>query len=223
MARILLVEDDPQISFLVEDSLMAQNHVVDVVDDGALGLEHILYYPYDVVILDWHLPEVTGLEICQKYRSSGGTAPVIFLTANSEVPARVEALDSGADDYLCKPFSNSELLARVRALLRRPSELKTDEITAGDLALSLKTCEVSISGTKLELNPAEYALLELFMKNQGTLFRTDELLDKVFKLDGEATAEALRQRIMRLRRKIDGNRKESHIITVKGLGYKFDG
>ncbi|MCA9803953.1 MAG: response regulator transcription factor, partial [Cyanobacteria bacterium HKST-UBA02] len=200
-----------------------QNHVVDVASDGTGGLEHILYYPYDLIVLDWNLPGLSGLDICSRFRESGGTAPVLFLTASTEIPDRVKALDSGADDYLCKPFSSAEFLARVRALLRRPVDMRTEKISAGTIELDLQSCKVDMEGSPLELNPAEYALLELFMKNQGKLFRAEEIIDKVFKLDADASPEALRQRIMRLRKKIDGDRKESFITTVKGLGYRFDG
>lgn len=222
MARILLVEDDNQVSCVVEEALTAGNHVVDAVDNGLDGLERLLYYPYDLAIIDWVLPGKTGIEICNEYRRSGGQIPILFLTGQADVANRVEALETGADDYLCKPFAYAELMARVRALLRRPTEIKNTIITAGHLEMDLASCTVTRSGAAVSLAPSEFALLELFLKNPKRVFSSQELLDRVFKTDSDATDEAVRQRVLRLRKKIDIDGQESMIKTVKGLGYKFE-
>lgn len=222
MARILVIEDDPKVSQVVEEALTAFNHIVETVDEGNEGLERLTYYHYDLAIVDWMLPGLTGIEICQKYRSSGGQIPVLFLTGQSDVPNKVEAFDSGADDYLTKPFAFSELMARVRALLRRPPQLAEKVLEAGGLRMDLATCSVTKNGDAVSLAPSEFALLELFMKSQGRLFSSDELLNRVFKTESEATDEAVRQRVLRLRKKIAVDGKDSLIKTVKGLGYKFE-
>lgn len=222
MARILVVEDDPQVSQVVEEALCAYNHIVDIVEEGAEGLERLTYYHYDLAIIDWMLPGLTGIEICQKYRSNGGQIPVLFLTGQSDVPDKVKAFDSGADDYLTKPFAFSELMARVRALLRRPPQLTEKVLESGGLVMELSTCSVLKNGQKVNLAPSEFALLELFMKNPGRLFSSDDLLNRVFKTESEATDEAVRQRVLRLRKKIAIDDKPSVIKTVKGLGYKFE-
>lgn len=222
MARILVIEDDSQVSSVVEEALCAFNHIVEIVDEGSEGLERLTYYHYDLAIIDWMLPGLTGIEICQKYRSNGGQIPVLFLTGQSDVPDKVKAFDSGADDYLTKPFAFSELMARVRALLRRPPQLAEKVLESGELVMELSTCSVLKSGQKVNLAPSEFALLELFMKNPGRLFSSDDLLNRVFKTESEATDEAVRQRVLRLRKKIAIEDKPSVIKTVKGLGYKFE-
>jgi len=222
MARILVIEDDPKVSSVVEEALSSYNHIVEVVDDGIDGLERLTYYHYDMAIVDWMLPGITGLEICQNYRKSGGQIPVLFLTGQSDVPNKVAAFDSGADDYLTKPFSFSELMARVRALLRRPPTLAEKVLSAGSIQMDLTSCSVSIDGKPITVAPSEFALLELFMKNPGRLFSSDELLNRVFKTESEATDEAVRQRVLRLRKKIGSDGTAGPIKTVKGLGYKFE-
>lgn len=222
MARILVVEDDTQVAVVVQEALESNNHVVDWVADGSDGLERISHYPYDLAIVDWNLPGLTGLEILKTYRESGGKMPILFLTGQSDVPNRVEALNLGADDYLIKPFAYAELMARIRALLRRPQQVQQKVIEAREISLDLNTCSVTRCGESVSLAPSEFALLELFMKNPGRLFSSKELLDRVFTLDSDATDEAVRQRILRLRKKIDVDGKESLIKTVKGLGYKLE-
>ncbi len=223
MARILLVEDDTQVATVVQEALESHNHVVDWADNGNDGLDRINHFPYDLAVVDWHLPGgISGLEMCRKYRESGGKVPILFLTGQSDIPNKVEAFNSGADDYLCKPFAYAELMARVRALLRRPPEMQGKVLKAQEITLDLNTCTVTRCGELVALAPSEFALLELFMKNPGRLFSSKELLDRVFNLDTEATDEAVRQRILRLRKKIDVDGQDSLIKTVKGLGYKFE-
>jgi DNA-binding response OmpR family regulator len=219
MARILVVEDDFGVASAVEQALVSQNHIVEVVDNGEDGLERLKYYHYDLAILDWIMPGKTGFEVCQEYRKNGGQIPVLFLTGQGGVNQKVDALDAGADDYLCKPFAFRELISRVKALLRRSSNLERPVITAKYLELDLNTCKARINGNNVALAPSEFALLELFMRNPGRVFSAEELLDRVFKLDSEATDEAVRQRILRLRKKIDLEGQPSLIKTIKGLGY----
>ena len=219
MARVLFVEDDKDLATAVEMALEAQNFVVEVVHDGKSALDRLTFEHYDVAIVDWMLPQMSGYEVCQEYRRNGGQTPILFLTGQSDVMHRVQALDTGADDYLCKPFAYAELLSRVRALLRRFPKLENQVINLGHLELDVQRCRAKVEGRDVDLAPSEFALLELLMKHKGRIFSADDLLDRVFKLDREATGEAVRQRILRLRKKIDVDGKPSLIKTVKGLGY----
>lgn len=222
MARILVIEDDPQVSSVVEEALLTLNHVVETCDDGNDGLDRLTYYHFDLAIVDWVLPGKTGLEICTIYRKNGGQVPILFLTGQADIPNKIEAFDSGADDYLTKPFSFSELVARVKALLRRPPQLAEKVLEHGGLKLDLGTCVVTKLDKPVNLAPSEFALLELFMSNPGRIFSADDLLSRVFKTDSEASDEAVRQRVLRLRKKIAIDESASLIKTVKGLGYKFE-
>lgn len=221
MARILVVEDDFPVATAVEQALVSQNHIVEVVGDGEEALERLKYYHYDLAVLDWVLPQKSGYEVCQEYRRNGGQIPVLFLTGQGGINQKVDALDAGADDYLCKPFAFRELISRVKALLRRSSNMERPVISASWLELDLNTCKARINGNNIVLAPSEFALLELFMRNPGRVFSAEELLDRVFKLDSDATDEAVRQRILRLRKKIDVEGKPSLIKTIKGLGYSL--
>lgn len=222
MACILLVEDDYELSAIVTEALSAINHIVEPVYEGEDGLERLSYYHYDLAIIDWVLPGLSGLAVCEKYRKNGGQTPILFLTGQTSAINKVKAFDAGADDYLTKPYNHSELMARVKALLRRPPAYTEKILQSGDLQLDLDTCTVTISGVKIQTTPAEFTLLELFMKNPGRVYNSDELLARVFKTESEATDEAVRQRVLRLRKKISVPGKDSPIKTVKGLGYKFE-
>ena len=219
MARVLFVEDDKDLATAVEMALEAQNFIVEVVHDGKSALDRLTFEHYDVAIVDWMLPQMSGYEVCQTYRRNGGQTPILFLTGQSDVMHRVQALDTGADDYLTKPFAYAELMSRVRALLRRFPKMENQVISLGHLELDVQRCRAKVEGKDVDLAPSEFALLELLMKHQGRIFSADDLLDRVFKLDREATGEAVRQRILRLRKKIDIEGKTSLIKTVKGLGY----
>lgn len=219
MARILLVEDDPKALFVIETALESQKHIVDAVTEGAIALEHILYQPYDLAILDWVLPDISGLEICQRYREKKGKMPILFLTGQTDVPDRVSALDSGADDYLCKPFSSQELLARVAALLRRPLPTEEKLVQARNLTFDLERGAVTVNNESVELTSSEYALLKILMMNPDRIFSSEELL---LKLSSDDSTDAIKQIIMRLRKKIDQSGSSSHIANIRGRGYKFD-
>ncbi|MFA6211620.1 MAG: response regulator transcription factor [Candidatus Obscuribacterales bacterium] len=222
MSRILIVEDDEQLLETLSDGLSSYNHVVEAVAVGSDGLERLLASEYDLAILDWGLPVLSGLEICQEYRQKGGQAPIIFLTGKRDIDSRVGALDMGADDYLTKPFSFKELLARVNALLRRPSHMAESVLTVQNVKLDLGTRAVTIDDKPISLAANEYALLELLLRNRGKVFSYNELMERIFKADEDASEEAVRQRITRLRKKIDGDREVSCIRTIKGLGYCID-
>jgi two-component system, OmpR family, manganese sensing response regulator len=224
MAKIFVIEDDPEISDNVKDWLQAcENHIVEVADDGADGLEHLRFYNYDLIILDWDLPHISGLQICNEFRSRGGNTPILFLTGKREMINKEAGFDAGADDYLTKPFNMRELAARVRALLRRPpSVMKSGVLECRHVKMDPNSADVTLNGAPVKLNAKEYALLEFLMRHPGQLFTAEALLDRVWKTDSESTTEAITTTIKRLRKKLDVEGKPSIITTVHGLGYRLE-
>ncbi len=220
MARIFLVEDDPSTIAVIEQGLKFHNHVVETSSEGEAGLEQLLRNHYDLAIIDWDLPKLPGIEICARYRSAGGEAAILFLTGKQLVSNKVQAFECGADDYLCKPFSYAELLARVKALLRRPPTVAAEQVAQGDIILNIDLATATYAGADLKLSPGEFALLEIFMRNPGRVFTAPELLERSFK--SETDLEAVRVRIMRLRKKMSQAGSPERVVNVKGFGYKFE-
>lgn len=177
---------------------------------------------YDLIILDWQLPGMTGVELCKNYRNRGGESPVMMLTARSSIDDREQGLDSGADDYLCKPFALKELSARVRALLRRSSKASSNVLELRDICLDPSSLRVTKAGKSVHLEPKEFALLEFFLRHPDTVFSADALLTRVWESDTEASPEAIRTYIRGLRKKLSTKDEPSLITTVHGLGYKFN-
>lgn len=221
MAKILLVEDDLLVGEAVIDVLDLSNHTVDWIKDGREGLERLVHFEYELAILDWNLPGLSGIEICQEYRKNGGSLPVMMLTGNDLVFQKVEGLDSGADDYLTKPFLPQELTARVRALLRRPPEVVPKILKVSDLSYDTSRGRVSRAEVEITLLPRELALLEFLMRHPDQVFSVDEILSRVWSSESESTELAVRQCVARLRKKIDREGEDSLIVNVKGLGYKI--
>lgn len=221
MAKILLVEDEADISDLVTAWLAKDHHVVEVAATGEQALDLLRVYPFDVLILDWMLPGVSGVEVCREYRTRGGTSPILMLTAKSHVNEKEKGLDAGADDYLTKPFELIELSARVRALLRRPVSFAGTVLKVGTIVLDTSTHKVTKNGGEVQLLPKEFALLAFFMRHPNQVFSAEALLDRVWSSDSEASPETIRTYIKRLRKKIDEEDKSSLIGTVHGVGYKL--
>ncbi len=221
MAKVLIVEDDRQLSDLICDWLQGQGHLPEPVYKGALGLEKLQFYKYDIVILDWELPELSGPEICQQYRKGGGATPILMLTGKKEIDDKEEGLDAGADDYLTKPFHLKELGARLRALLRRPVAVNSNELVAGDITLKPGSRQAFRGQDELSIQPKELALLEFFMRHPNQPFSSEALLDRVWASESDAAPDTVRIQIMRLRHKIDVAGKDSMIRTVHRVGYMF--
>lgn len=223
MAKILLVEDEPDFSTLISEWLKASDHhVIDAVPKGEEALDLLRFYKFDLIILDWMLPGMSGLEVCKAFRSTGGTTPVLMLTAKKHVDEKEAGLDAGADDYLTKPFELKELSARIRALLRRPVAFSGTVLKAGDVTMDTASYKVTRSGEDIQLLPKEFALLEFLMRHQNQVFSPEALLDRVWTSDSEASPETIRTYIKRLRKKIDQEGKPSILSTVHGVGYKLD-
>jgi len=217
MATVLLVEDDDYLASLVKELLVSAHHVVDHLANGTQAAEQLRIFPYDLIILDIELPGKTGIEILRNFREHGGVTPVLMLTNRSSVVDKETGLDAGADDYLGKPFDMRELNARVRALLRRPPNLLTSILTAGNLVLDPNTLSLTKSGEPIRLLPQEFKLLEFLMRHPNQVFTMKALLNHVWPSDSDSTEEALRSTTKRLRKKIDPAGEV--IATVHGVGY----
>lgn len=222
MAKILLVEDDPEVCEVVTDWLVDEHYTVDVVNNGAEAIERLRFDKYDVLIFDWQLPDLTGIEICKKFRSKGGNTPVLMLTGKSEIVDKETGLDAGADDYLTKPFHPRELSARIRSLLRRSGDLKQNVLTCGDLELDPQGFKVTKGGKEVALLPKEFALLEFFLRHPNQVFSPEALLDRVWSAESEASPDTIRVHITKLRGKIDNEGQPSMIKTIHRQGYKWE-
>lgn len=223
MSRILVVEDDLALCEALKKALTEHKFSVDIVNDGVTALDWLSQNTYDVVILDWLLPGMSGQQVCYSYRQSSGSAPIIMLTARSALQDKVEGLGCGADDYLVKPFDIEELLARIGSLLRRPPEMKKSDITIGCVKVNFQCNAVVVKGTTLDLRRREYQILELLAKNRGHIFSAEQIIERLWPTDSDCNPEVVRCHVNRLRQKIGMHSKEakSLITTVYGLGYKI--
>ncbi len=222
MAKILVVEDYPPMSEAIADWLEQESHQVETVGSGNNALDLLRVYKYDVVILDWMLPGVSGIDVCKQFRSRGGTTPILMITGRDTSDDKEAGLDTGADDYLVKPVDFKELSARIRALLRRVSSLTSNVLAAGPLQLDLTTHEVTRDGKLLHLSPTELSMLEFFMRHPKQVFTAEALLERVWKSDGLTSLDTIRSFIRMLRKKIDVDGRPSIISTIHGAGYKLE-
>lgn len=221
MAKILVVEDDESLSRMLSEWLVNEHHTVEVSIDGADANEKLQYYDFDLVILDLNLPSMGGIKILKQFRASGKETPVLILTGQDKIEDKELGLDSGADDYLTKPFHMKELSARVRAVLRRPTTYVGDKLTHGALELTPGTHSVKINGKEVVLLPKEFALLEFLMRHPDQVFSADALLNRVWESASDSSIDALTTCVKRLRKKIDMEGAPSFIKTVHGVGYKI--
>jgi DNA-binding response OmpR family regulator len=220
MAKILLVEDDIGLSTEIVSCLQAIKMTVDRVSCLSQAEMLIESSRHDLIILDWNLPDGNGPDLLKEVRRKGDLRPVIMLTARTTVAEKVQGLETGADDYLTKPFAFPELIARVTSLLRRPRESNEDTMVVGDLVLNSVKCSVEADGVSLDLRRREYQILELLIKNRGKLFNVQQIIDKLWASDLSVDAEVVRCHVNRLRHKL-GERKNL-ITTVYGKGYKVE-
>ncbi len=223
MAKILLIEDDVDLATMIAARLEAESHVVECAHDGKVGLDYMLLTKYDAIILDWNLPGMEGVDVLREFRKNGGKTPVIFLTGRDEISEKEIGLDSGADDYLTKPFNTKELSARIRALLRRPEAISAEVFTSGDLELDSCNHRLTKGGKDARLQPKDFSLLEFFMRNPDRPFSPEALLQRVWHADSEASIDGLRAAIKRVRKVIDAssNEDDSYIETIPRVGYRF--
>ena len=221
--RILTVEDEPSISNFIRDGLEEEGFAVDVADNGKKGLQLALdnLEEYDVILLDWMLPGMSGIEICRNIRLENKVVPIIFLTAKDTVDDVVFGLESGANDYIRKPFSFEELLARIRVLMRK-NETQSTIFSAGDIVLNIEKHTVTKKENQIELTQKEFSLLEYFLRNKGKVCRRTRIIEKVWDIHFDYDNSVIDVYINSLRKKLDEVGKPSLITTVRGVGYKID-
>lgn len=217
--RILLVEDDLRVASFIRRGLREEHYVVDLAEDGEKAIFLAQASQYDLIILDLLLPKRDGMDVLRTLRGAGLTLPVLILTAKDKPKEKIDGLNTGADDYLTKPFGFDELLARIRALLRRPSELKPTVLHAGDLELDTLRHRARRGGHDLELTNREYALLEFFMRHADRVVTRTMLSEHVWEHDFDTFSNVIDVHIARLRKKIDDSFSEKLLQTVRGRGY----
>jgi DNA-binding response OmpR family regulator/HPt (histidine-containing phosphotransfer) domain-containing protein len=218
--KILLVEDDDVFTKVLTRTLKAHHYIIDNVKDGEMGWTYGSTFEYDLIVLDIVLPKLDGISLCQRFRAEGYVTPILLLTSQDTSTAKVQGLDAGADDYVVKPFDQAELLARIRALLRRSSTNPFPLMTWGDLMLNPSTCEVSYQGQRLALTTKEYELLELMMRDSQHVFSTDELLDHLWSSEKFPSEATVRSHIRRVRHKLVAvGAPQDFIATMHGRGY----
>jgi two-component system, OmpR family, copper resistance phosphate regulon response regulator CusR len=219
--RILIAEDDAPLATVIAQAFKSEGHVAEVACDGHDALQRMQKEEFDFLILDLNLPVISGSEVLQKVRSENPDVPILILTATDEVAERVTCLDAGADDYLTKPFSFSELSARIRAVLRRKNQPGQAYLKVADLELDYMQRTVHRGGRVIELTPKEFALLEYFMRNPGKRITRNMIIEHVWKLSPDTMTNVVDVYVNYLRKKIDEGAKVKLICTVRGVGYEF--
>lgn len=221
--RVLVIEDEHKIAQSIKKGLQQETYAVDVAFDGITGFDLASSEDYDVIVLDRMLPGVDGIEIIKKLRNLNIHTPVLLLTAKGQIDDRVEGLNAGADDYLPKPFAFTELIARVRALKRRPREVVENVLSADDLTLNTQTFEVRRGDKYIKLSSKEYALLEYLLRNKNKILTKDQIINHVWSYEDDVLPNTVEVWILNLRKKIDKTfpDKKTLIHTVRGFGYKL--
>jgi two-component system copper resistance phosphate regulon response regulator CusR len=221
--KILIVEDDPSMGGYLKQGLTEAGFVVDVVRNGLDGLHSALEDEYELIVLDVMLPGIDGWAVLQSLRRAGKHVPVLFLTARDQVDDRVKGLELGADDYLVKPFAFSELLARIRNLLRRGKTRDPEFMRVADLELDLMRRRATRSGKRIELTAKEFALLELLLRRQGEVLPRSLIASQVWDMNFDSDTKVIDVAVRRLRAKIDDEFEPKLILTVRGMGYVLEG
>jgi len=216
--RVLIVEDEPNLARQLRNTLEGAGYAVDVASDGEEGHYLGANENYDAVVLDLGLPEVDGLTVLDRWRKEGRTSPVLVLTARDSWSDKVAGLDAGADDYLAKPFQTEELIARLRALIRRASGNASSELTAGPVRLDTRSGRVTLNGEPVRLTAQEYKLLSYLMHHKGKVVSRTELIDHIYDQDFDRDSNTIEVFITRIRKKLGADL----INTIRGLGYSLD-
>jgi len=212
-----VIEDEHRIANTIKKGLEEERYIVDVAYDGETGFDLASEGTYDLIILDLLLPKIDGLTLCKNLRRDGNHVPILVLTAKGQIDDKVQTLDAGADDYLTKPFSFEELLARIRALVRRPQEIKTTILKAKNLELNPQLFEVKLKGKTVNFSAKEFSFLEYLMRNAGRVVSKEEIINHVWDYDSNILSNTIEVYVRNLRKKgVD-------IQTVRGFGYKIEG
>jgi DNA-binding response OmpR family regulator len=221
--KLLVVEDDRTVGQYVKHGLEEQQYIADWVTDGEEALQVAATVPYDLIILDLRLPKLSGLEVLRTLRDRGVAVPVLILTAQDTVEYKVDALRAGADDYVTKPFSFEELLARIEAVTRRPRQLSARRLKVADLELDLETRQVRRHGTPIELTPKEFAVLEYLMRHAGRVMSRTLITEYAWDYHFDPGTNIVDVVINRLRKKVDAGFPDKLVHTVRGVGYVVRG
>lgn len=216
--RILIVEDNQKIAQSLKKGLKQEAFAIDLAPEGEYAFDMAMTEDYDLIILDLMLPKMSGTQVCQKLRSKGKTTPILMLTAKSQTEDKIKGLNCGADDYLSKPFSFEELLARIKAILRRPSKSLNPVLKYQNLSLNTNTLEVKRKNKKIKLTKKEYALLEYFLRNQGQILSKQQIINHVWDFDADILPNTVEVYVGYLRQKLG---KPKLIKTVRGFGYQL--
>lgn len=216
--KILIIEDEHKIANSIKKGLMQEGYIADTAYEGEQGLDLGLTSEYDLIILDLMLPKLDGVTICKNLRKADIHTPILMLTAKGEIGDRVNGLDSGADDYLVKPFAFEELLARIKALIRRPKLIKNPKITSGNIEIDTNLFEVKVDQKEVALSRKEFSLLEYLMRNRGKILSKENIINHVWSYDSDIMPNNIEVFIGYIRKKIG----KKVIKTVRGFGYKID-
>ncbi|MCX6579395.1 MAG: response regulator transcription factor [Candidatus Aminicenantes bacterium] len=220
--RILIVEDDKKVAGFLRRGLKEEQYAVDVCYDGDEALFQSQVNQYDLIILDVMLPKKNGFAVCKQIREEGNLTPILMLTARDQLEDKVKGLQEGADDYLTKPFAFEELLARIKALLRRTQDYKTKTLNVGDLELDPVSRKVTRQGKPVSLTGKEYALLEYLLRNKGRTITQSMIIDHVWDMNFDGLSNVVNVYINHLREKIDKGLPKKYIHTIRGVGYQID-
>jgi two-component system, OmpR family, manganese sensing response regulator len=221
MAKILLIEDDLDLADSLITGMRAEKHLVEHSSLGQDGLDRLLLGSYDLAIIDWNLPDLDGVGICHSFREAGGTMPILILTGNTDTIQKTTGLDSGADDYLTKPCQIAELLARIRALLRRQKDFVGTSIKLGNVELDSQKRTVTCNGSEISLQPKEFAVLEFLLRKPEQPFKPEILQQRLWSTDSESALEVVYTCITKLRKKLKSASATCDIKSVYGTGYKI--
>lgn len=217
--KVLVIEDNTKISNSLKKGLEQKGFAVDVAQNGEIGLDFALDGLYDVILLDLMLPKISGEQVCKEIRNNKIATPILMLTAKSELEDKINGLNIGADDYLVKPFSFDELIARIRALLRRPKNYTSDLLQCNDVVLNIQQGQVKVNNKNVELSKKEISLLEYFLRNKNKVLSKDLIIEHVWDFDSDVLPNTVEVYVGYLRNKLNS---KSFIKTVRGLGYKIE-
>lgn len=222
MAKLLLVDDDDELTSILSEWLATEGNIVECANCGEDALSRLKLYQYDLIILDVGMPDIDGFEVCRRYRLGGGMLPIIMLTGKGNINDKTAGFDAGVDDYLTKPFHPKELNVRIKALMRRPAQIVSEQLVVKHLTIDTASRKVLIEGSEVKLLPQEFALLEFFVRHPNRVFSSDEILDKVWSNEKDTANDTVRVHINKLRKKIDREGSPVLIRTIHGSGYILD-
>jgi DNA-binding response OmpR family regulator len=222
MAKVLIIDDDQQLCEALEEVLSLDGHLVDFCLCGSDALQIMDFNCYELMMVDWELGDITGLELVQHFRKNGGISPIMMITARGDIQSKVDCLEKGADDYLVKPFDMRELRARVRTLLRRPVAMLADELEYMGMKINPQQGTVILVEKELKLRPLEFRLLELLVRHRGTWFSTEDLIARVWSMNSEVTSDSVRGSVKRLRTSLSEIGLAEHLQSVRHRGYRME-